>query len=468
MDEGAGLAAVAGVDVRLAVARAVFEGERAEDVLGADVEMAQAIPRGDHTGGELDGGGGHAAHLGEAVGVAGRDAGGGGVGGGGDDLVGEGAQLQRAAVGDVGVVVNRVELELRRGREAVFSFQVQTPLLAVGVEILGAVVPQEGGLLRGVLEIARGEKICDDVFAVEDIQGDAEITGPAEDIEDLLVREVEHGVGAVGLAQGNLLGERRGGASAEAVGGAAFFLQTERGAALEIDRAAEGVGPFVGRVAFHELELVEHRAAEIIEHGVARHAALTGEQSAIEGDGVEAGTHAADGEAGVGAGVVGIAGDPGEANRDLGGIQVGKITEGIGGDDVLEVVGVACGGDGGGIALAFAPDLEGVEFVDARGEIEIPRCGLVGGDGDSGALAIEAEVGDDEFVGAGGNGAEDVAAGFVREGGEAERGNLDAGALEQIAGAEIGDVARDGGGVGGGRDGERQENAGNKAQTGPF
>jgi hypothetical protein len=82
---------------------------------------------------------------------------------------------------------------------------------------------------------------------------------------------------------------------------------------------------------------------------------------------------------------------------------------------------------------------------------------LVGGDGDNGTLAIEAEVGDDEFVAAGGDGAEDVAARFVDEGGDAEGGDFDAGAFEEIAGGEIGDVAGDGGGLGeGGGEGEEE------------
>jgi hypothetical protein len=93
---------------------------------------------------------------------------------------------------------------------------------------------------------------------------------------------------------------------------------------------------------------------------------------------------------------------------------------------------------------------------------------LVGGDGDNGALAIEAEVGNDEFVGAGGNGAEDVAAGFVDEGGDAERGDFDAGALQEVAGGEIGNVAGNGGGVGGGGGEEEGEGEKERAGEGSF
>ena len=89
---------------------------------------------------------------------------------------------------------------------------------------------------------------------------------------------------------------------------------------------------------------------------------------------------------------------------------------------------------------------------------------MVGGDGDGGALAIEAEVGNDEFVGAGGNGAEDVAAGVVHECGDAEGGDFDAGTLQEITGGEIGDVAGDRGGEGGG--GGEEEGEGEKERGG--
>src|SRR5688572_8547374 len=90
-------------------------------------------------------------------------------------------------------------------------------------------------------------------------------------------------------------GKRR--ADGRTVVDAALFLYTERRAAFEIDRAAERVGAFVRRVAFRQLELLEHRAGEIVDPRRARHAALAREERAIDGDRVLAGSHAANGEA---------------------------------------------------------------------------------------------------------------------------------------------------------------------------
>ena len=81
---------------------------------------------------------------------------------------------------------------------------------------------------------------------------------------------------------------------------------------------------------------------------------------------------------------------------------------------------------------------------------------MIGGDGDNSALAIEAEVSDDEFVGAGGERAEDVTARFINEGGDSESGNLNPGALQEVARAEIGHIPGNGGGLGKGG-GERKK-----------
>ena len=111
------------------------------------------------------------------------------------------------------------------------------------------------------------------------------------------------------------------------------------------------------------------------------------------------------------------------------------------------------GGDGGGTALALAGDGERIEFVDTGGEVEIARGGGGVGDGDRGADGIETEVGDDDLVGASGKRGQDVAAGVIGEGAEAECGDGDLRALEEIAGGDVGDVAGEGGGLEGG-DGE--------------
>ena len=79
--------------------------------------------------------------------------------------------------------------------------------------------------------------------------------------------------------------------------------------------------------------------------------------------------------------------DAGQSDSDFAGVHVGEIAEGIGSGDVFKVFGVARGGEGRRVALALALHFELFEFVDARGEIEIPRRGLVGGDGDGGVTA---------------------------------------------------------------------------------
>ena len=217
-------------------------------------------------------------------------------------------------------------------------------------------------------------------------------------------------------------------------------------------------------MALDELHLVEHRAGDVVDENRAAEAALTGHEAAVHGDGVEPRRHASDGEAGEVAAGVEFAVDAGQADGDFAGVHVGEIAERVGGGDVLEVLGVARCGEGRGIALTFALHFELFEFVDARGEIEIPRRSLVGGDGDGGARGVEAGVGDDEFVAAGGDGRQDVAAGFVHEGGDAEGGDFDAGTLQEVAGGEIGDVAGDRGGVRGG--GGEEEGEGEKERGG--
>ena len=113
------------------------------------------------------------------------------------------------------------------------------------------------------------------------------------------------------------------------------------------------------------------------------------------------------------------------------------------------------GGDGGSAALAFAGDGECIQFVDTGGEVELARGGGAIGNGDRGAARIEAEISDDYFLGAGGKRGQDVAAGGIGEGAEAERGDGDLRALEEIAGGDVGNVAGEGGGLEGG-EGEKE------------
>ena len=181
----------------------------------ADVDAAEAVEeivRARHR--DIDEGVRDGAHGGDAIGIAGRDAGagvGGGVQGGvEDDLVGGGVDVVLAAE-DFGVVdVGREEGEFGRRREAVVGLGGDVFLAAVVVEIAREVAPEEGGGGFGVLEIAGREERTDGGLAVEDRDGDAEVAVAAEGVEDLLVAEVGEAVEAALLAEGNLLGERRG------------------------------------------------------------------------------------------------------------------------------------------------------------------------------------------------------------------------------------------------------------------
>ena len=367
-----------------------------------------------------------------------------------------------AAEGLDGVARDRVDRELGGGREAVVGLEADAGLLAVVVIVPGAVVPEIGGLRGGVFEIAQGAEAADGVFGVEHVEGETEVALAAEEIEELLPADVEERVGAVFFAGGRLLGERGSVADTGTVGDTAALLHAERGAALEVDRAADGAGLFVGRVALGELHLVEHGTGEVVHVRAAAERALAGERRAVESDAVEAGANAADGETVDEIFVGRIASDAGEADGHFGGIHVRQVSERIHGDDVLHVFGVALGGDGGGTALALAGDLEGVEFVDDARQVEIARGGGGVVDGDRGANRVEADVGDDDLVRAGRERRENVAAGIVGEGAEAEGRDGDLRALEEIAGGDVGDVTGEGGGGRGGRGEEEGEKEGKR------
>jgi hypothetical protein len=116
-------------------------------------------------------------------------------------------------------------------------------------------------------------------------------------------------------------------------------------------------------VAFDEFDLVEHRTRDVIDEDRAARSALAGEQGSVHGDGVQSRRHAADREAGQVAAGVEFAVDARQADRDLTCVHVGQIPELVGRGDVLDVLGVAHGGDGRGAAFAFAGDLESVAVL---------------------------------------------------------------------------------------------------------
>ena len=144
------------------------------------------------------------------------------------------------------------------------------------------------------MEISGGEKRTDGGLAVKESDRNAEVAAAAEGIEDFLVAEVGETMEATLLAEGNLLGERRGDAGRKRVGHATLLAHREGRAALEIDRAAKGVSAFVRSMTLDKLYLVEHRPGDIVYEDRAAEAALASHQPAVHRHRVEAPRHAAD------------------------------------------------------------------------------------------------------------------------------------------------------------------------------
>jgi hypothetical protein len=127
--------------------------------------------------------------------------------------------------------------------------------------------------------------------------------------------------------------------------------------------------------------------------------------------------------------------------------------------------------------FALAGDLEGVQLVDRRRQVEVAGDAFAGPGRHRVALRIEAGVGGDHLVGAGRHAGELVAAGEVREGGQAEGRHLDARAFEEVAGGDVahdagdhagwrgaGGGARRGGKAGEGEEGGQETGHGEKAR----
>ena len=398
---------------------------------------------------QRDGRGGDRAHLRDAVGVARDDAG--GRSRNGALVAGERPEVVAEAEAFEGVVEDVVERELGALGEAVVELQVETRLLAVVIIVLGTEVPEVGGRRGGVLEVARGAEEADRLLAVEQVERHPEVPLAAQHAEDLLPRDVQQRVGAVLLAQGDLLGARRGDARREIISDAPLLLHPEGRAALEVHRPAERAGLLVGRVPLGHFQRLEHRAGHRVDARLPRVAALAAQQGAVDGDGVTARSHPADGEPDDVALVAQVAGHARQEHRELARVHIRQIPVGVERDDVLHVGRVALGGQRGRVALALAGDGESVEAVDRRGEVEAPGGGRRAGDGYRPTGRFETEITGDQLVGAVGDVHQHVAAGGVGEGGQAEPGYFDPRAFEEVAGRGV----TDGAGHGAGERGER-------------
>ena len=211
----------------------------------------------------------------------------------------------------------------------------------------------------------------------------------------------------------------------------------------EIDNAADGIAVEVGRRGLDDLDRGDGVGREIVEGegagGVTVDRTLTGagggEAGAVKLHAVEGTVETADVDvAGNLGAAVRVGGDAGDALERLRDVVIGHLAEQFFGGHVLHRFGDALLIDGAGLAENIRLDLDGFELDGVGAEEEIKRRGATGDDLDRSALRIEAEVGDLDFVAAGGNGAqvETAIAGGV--GAKLSADNAHDGALQRLAG----------------------------------
>ena len=292
----------------------------------------------------------------------------------------------------------------------------------------------------GLLVIAIGAEKSESIFAVERVDGDGEVGDlAAENSEFLNVGAVEQRVGAPGLAERDLLAKRRRLSGAEVVADTAALALVERGAGLEIHASAQGINAAVGSLALGELERFEHVAGKGGHARVAILSAEGGHAAAVDRDGGHAGAHAAHADD-FDDFVTRVAeSNAGQTDREFGGVHVRHVAELIHRRDVLEVVGVALLGQRGREALFGTGDFERVEHEHRAAQDEVADGWLAGGDDDGDGLGVEADIGGNHVMGAGGH-VHEVTAGVVDEGAQVERGDLHLGADEAVAGGFVGHV----------------------------
>ena len=304
-----------------------------------------------------------------------------------------------------------------------------------------------GDILRR--EVHRAEAGDDDAEVFRDGPRPIEIEAGVDDAVVLV-----EGEGA--LAEGELVAVGGGEDAVVELGLAAL----EGALAHDIDGAAEGVGGVGGGGDLVELDargVVERHLLEL------EIAALAG------GDGVGGGG-AVNGDAGHAAGDAAhgdgdrltafqVEREAGQVLQKLGDIAAGDVTEGIGGDDVLDIGGVALlvgrerlalgdlgSLDGEGIELE---GVAGLAIAGAIGEADIARERLAreGDEGD--LLRVEAGIRYLEHDGAAAHGGEMVDALLIGEHGLLSALHGDAGIAEILAGDGALHAAGDDGGAGG-------------------
>ena len=137
-------------------------------------------------------------------------------------------------------IADQPEREFRHRRKAELGLQRRAHLLPVVRIVPRREVPDVGVVVVQRVAVIEGRgRAADGVFAVKQIQRDAEVAAAAEHVEHLLVRERREWVRAVFFADRRLLEKRRRIPRDEIVGRAALFPQVERRARLEVERAAK-------------------------------------------------------------------------------------------------------------------------------------------------------------------------------------------------------------------------------------
>ena len=232
-------------------------------MLSAEIHVTQALVAVNQIRGLVDegrcsgrrssgGGGGYGAHGSDAVGPTWDHSRASRIGNSGL-ATGVGARLILTAHGFRSVVVNQVKFDEGVAAEAVVPLCAQAALHAVVVIVLGAIIPDEGGLCIRLLIITIGPEKTERVFAVEGVYRNGEIFGVAtEDCKFFDVGSVEQGVGTALFTQGNLLGEPRGLASTEVIADATFLALIEWRLGFKVHSAPEGIDAAIGGLALGE------------------------------------------------------------------------------------------------------------------------------------------------------------------------------------------------------------------------